>query len=183
MVFHSASKLGTDFDGYQVIDPAERQTQVPKLYGFTTRFAVRDGPISHRAVVAVQIANPFDRPIPPEELAKYRLSVCGMHAPLASCWIDTPDFFPPEPNELSDSLSPLEPVTQDRNSSAIFWLDPSAVNYPNAPSWSPADDVDAQLFKDNLIRWMGITTQQDDLPNVAGEFAIDGSWGSTHHPL
>ena len=85
----------------------------------------------HRAVVAVQLANPFDRPIPPEELAKYRISVHGMHVPLAECWLDN-GSQQPDPGVISPTLAPLEPVSSLENPSAIFWLPPQ--------DWSPRPD-------------------------------------------
>ena len=133
----------------------------------------------HRVAVAVQLANPFDKPIPVQELAKYRISVNGMHAPLASCWFDSENSGPSGPNAVSTTLLPLEPVSIDRNPSAIFWLDPSAVNYgPSATPWTPGS-TNAVVFKQNLINWMGIDTWQDGSTGFAGESPDPDVWGMT----
>ena len=139
----------------------------------------------HRAVVAVQLANPFDKPIPPEELAKYRLTVCGMHAPLAQCWLDAPGVQPPNSNNAnSASLASLEPVTISRNPSAIFWIDPSGLAYNN-PGWTPGLEIDPSsepaIFKRNLLAWMGISAAQDadTIPSYAGEDPLPEIWGMT----
>ena len=100
-----------------------------------------DGACNRTTVVAVQIANPFDKPIPAEELSKYRISVSGRHFPLRYARPD--DVSRPTFAELDDVRLP-RPATENRPSSAIFFL--------CAPDWDNAweDQVSGDSGDDTM---------------------------------
>ena len=117
-----------------------------------------DGACNRTTVVAVQIANPFDKPIPAEELSKYRISVSGRHFPLRYARPD--DVTRPTFAEADDIRLPLEPSTENRPSSAIFFL--YAPDWDNAwedqisgDSGDDTTDLDT-LFKERMIDWLDL---------------------------
>ena len=155
-----------------------------------------DGACNRTTVVAVQIANPFDKPIPAEELSKYRISVSGRHFPLRYARPD--DVTRPTFAELDDIRLPLEPSTENRPSSAIFFL--CAPDWDNAwedqisgDSGDDTTDLDT-LFKERMIDWLDLACEQDlgvldsngdGATDVNSNFdldhppAIGGRWGRT----
>ncbi len=155
-----------------------------------------DGACNRTTVVAVQIANPFDKPIPAEELSKYRISVSGRHFPLRYARPD--DVSRPTFAELDDLRLPLEPATENRPSSAIFFL--CAPDWDNAwedqvsgDSGDDTTDLDT-LFKERMIDWLDLACEQDlglldsngdGTTDVNTNFdldhptAIPGRWGRT----
>ena len=155
-----------------------------------------DGACNRTTVVAVQIANPFDKPIPPEELAKYRISVSGRHFPLRYARPD--DVTRPTFAELDDVRLPLEPATENRPSSAIFFM--CAPDWDNAwedqisgDTGDDTTDLDT-LFKERMIDWLDLACEQDlgvldsngnGSPNIQSFFdldhppAIPDRWGRT----
>ena len=130
-----------------------------------TRFV--DGSCERTTVVAVQIANPFDKPIPAQELAKYRISVSGRHFPLSAAVQDDLELTEVQLDNYfsipANGLSPLEPTTESRPSSAIFYMcDASWSNGERQlGETNPQPDAYAELFPRRIADWLDLACEQD----------------------